>query len=130
LQASHGLGLATKPSQPVWVDWAVVADHLEGDKPIEAVVPSLVDHAHAAAANQAKDFVTGDRRPDYGWLGRTTPAGYQRFAPGDRFGNRVQGGVDFEVQMELVKKLGKALQVFLDVSSLATRFTEKNLLIQ
>src|SRR5438105_4885025 len=36
-------------------------DHLEGDDAFEAQVPGLVDNAHAAAAQLARNLVTGHR---------------------------------------------------------------------
>ena len=45
----------------------VVGQELEGDRAIEARVFGLVDHAHAAAAEEFGDLVVGDPLADHGW---------------------------------------------------------------
>ena len=50
IQQCHSLGLVLEPTQLPLVGQHACLDHLERDGPVEAELPGLVDHAHAAPA--------------------------------------------------------------------------------
>ena len=68
VQGAGGAGLAAEARQPYGVPGTLLGQELQGDGPVEAVLPGLVHHPHAAAAEQAQDLVAGD-------LGRGLGAG-------------------------------------------------------
>jgi hypothetical protein len=63
LELGGGLGLAAEAGPVVFVGVLAGADHLQGDRPLQAALPGQVDHAHAAAAEHAQDVVARHRRP-------------------------------------------------------------------
>ena len=60
-------------------------DHLQGAGAVQADLPGLVDHAHAAAAQLAQDLVAVDRREG------PLPGSRRRFAGRLRDGQDVRG---------------------------------------
>ena len=54
------LGLVPEPAQLVVAGEHAGPDHLQGDGPVEADLPGLVDDAHAAAAQLAPDLVVAE----------------------------------------------------------------------
>ena len=69
LVASKGLCLGTKTGTLLGVGVDTGQDHLDGHQPVQALLPGLVDDAHAAAAEFRQDLVTlDDRDRDIGWI--------------------------------------------------------------
>ncbi len=60
VQQRDGLGFILEPAQLGVVGQESGLDHLEGDGPIEADLPGLVDDAHAAAAQLFQDLVVAE----------------------------------------------------------------------
>src|SRR5580704_1179196 len=59
LQMGDGLGFDAETGQRLRAGEAAGEDHFEGAKAIEARLPRLVDHPHAAPAQLAEDLVAG-----------------------------------------------------------------------
>ena len=80
VEVGRGLGLGAEPRDVGLVGELPGQDHLEGDGPVEAQLPGLVDDAHAAAGDLAKQLVVAeatehagpDRRPSLRRVPRTT----------------------------------------------------------
>ena len=62
LQARDGFGLGAKTRELVGSGVAAGENHLQRDQAFEACLAGAVNHAHAAAAENAEDLKTGDRR--------------------------------------------------------------------
>ena len=60
LQAADRLRLGAEPRQVVGSGVGAGQDHLERDEAIESDLAGLVDDAHAAPAQLAQDFITGN----------------------------------------------------------------------
>ena len=60
VEQRDGLGLVLEPPQLGVVGQHAGLDHLEGDGPVEADLPGLVDDAHAAAAQLLLDLVVAE----------------------------------------------------------------------
>ena len=60
IQQCDGLGLVLESPQLRVVSQHAGPDHLEGDRPVEADLAGLVDHAHAAAAQFPVDLIVAD----------------------------------------------------------------------
>ena len=60
VQKGDGLGLVLEPPELVVAGQQPGLDHLEGHGAVEADLPSLVDDAHAAAAQFAADFIVAE----------------------------------------------------------------------
>ncbi len=61
LQARDRLGFHAKADQVLGIRRGAGQDHLDRDLAIELLVHGLVDHAHAAAAQDALHLVAGNR---------------------------------------------------------------------
>ena len=72
VEQGDGLGLVLEPAQLVVAGEHAGLDHLEGDGPVEADLPGLVDDAHAAAAQLLVDLVVAEVA-DAGGLGTDLP---------------------------------------------------------
>ena len=68
VEQGDGLGLVLEPAQLGVVGQNAGLDHLEGDGPVEADLPGLVDDAHAAAAQLLVNLVVAEVA-DAGGLG-------------------------------------------------------------
>ena len=60
LERCHGLRFDEEPGQCIGAGVAPREHHLQGDEPVELLLPRLVDHPHPAAAELAEDFVAAD----------------------------------------------------------------------
>ena len=60
IEQRDGLGLVLEPAQLGVVGQHAGLDHLEGDGPVEADLPGLVDDAHAAAAQLFLNLVVAE----------------------------------------------------------------------
>ena len=60
LERRHRLRFDEKPSQRIGAGVSPGEHHLEGDEPVELLLPRLVHDAHAAAAELAEDLVAAD----------------------------------------------------------------------
>ncbi len=85
-ESGDGLGLGAEAAQLLRAGEIRGRDHLQGDEALQARLPRLVHHPHAAATQQAQDFVAGHRRqtrlPDSG------PGGWRRRPGGGRVAHR------------------------------------------
>jgi len=66
LEPGDGLAFRAKAGETDGVGVGTGQEHLESDDPVQVLVASLVDNAHAASAQDAEDLVAGDLRP--GWI--------------------------------------------------------------
>ena len=61
-ELGDGLGLGEEAGCRLGAGMAAAQDHLQSARTVQADLPGLVDHAHAAAAQLAQDLVAGDGR--------------------------------------------------------------------
>ena len=97
-----GQRLAPEARQPYGVPGTLRGEELQGDEPVEASLPGLVHHPHAAAAEQAEDLVAGHLgRGLAARVGRT-----RRGLPGNE-------GRPRDLRRQFGPVLGKAPQIFI-----------------
>jgi hypothetical protein len=118
--------LATQPGGVEGVGGRAATQHLEGRQPHQADAPSQVDHAVAAAAQLAHDFVplhgrrfgrrAADRRPDVRPRRRRRLLGEQGF-------------VDLEMCAQLPGDVGEAPCVFPRRRALAAAAAQKDFMV-
>src|SRR6516164_11528926 len=60
VEGTGGAGLTPEAGQPYGIPSTLRGQELQGDGPVEAVLPGLVDHTHAAAAEQPQNLEAGD----------------------------------------------------------------------
>jgi hypothetical protein len=85
LQAGDRRGLGAKAGQALRAGLGPGQHHLQRHGAIEAELPGLVDHAHAAASQLPQDLVARHRRPVAGQPGtkcRPAPTGPPSLKPG------------------------------------------------
>jgi hypothetical protein len=62
-EPGHGLGLDPEPGEEVGADLAAAPDHLQGDQPLQAPLPGLVDDAHPPFTELLQQVIARDVRP-------------------------------------------------------------------
>ena len=60
VECGDGLGFVLKAADLIVAGEFGVADHLQGDLPVQADLPGAVDHSHAAPPEQTDQFVVAD----------------------------------------------------------------------
>jgi hypothetical protein len=103
VQPGHRLGLGAEAGQVFRLGLGAGQDHLQGDEALELRLPRLVDHAHAAAAEQAQHLIARHDRQRRGRSGRR-----RRPCQGAIHPRRVQGRKAIEIVCRLRLPTGAA----------------------
>ena len=131
IQPRQGLGFACEPFDELPVPVLFLGQDFERDNAVQARLPGLVHHAHAAAAETFKDFQLGKQRRDFGGRERRLDDfGSLRADTARSLRLRSEAGLEHAFGANVSQRRGRhrfpAMRTFFFVSHIIVSFTPYN----